>query len=244
MRGARPPHRAGQPWATFLRNHANEIWACDFLPVTDLPVISDTDWYTLYFSKGIYQEGESAARFLGLNLDAAEDGRVLQVVEDSPRARALARAFQFDQRSLGRMVKTTEPGYVCEALSNVPFRDTGRLIDASARKSAIQQLVRLRSDVLSIGAYQHDWVVGWPGSGVIDAELRERIFATLFTALRGQYSHFGRLLLVIDIVLQELLLCTRIFSDFSLGILIDQYGYPDPEDPAVRALYRGEVTER
>ncbi len=26
----------GQAWATFLRNHAHEIWACDFLPVTDL----------------------------------------------------------------------------------------------------------------------------------------------------------------------------------------------------------------
>jgi len=36
MRGARPPHRAGQPWAMFLRNHASEAWACDFLPVTDL----------------------------------------------------------------------------------------------------------------------------------------------------------------------------------------------------------------
>ena len=36
MRGARPPRRAGQSWATFLRNHAGEIWACDFLPVTDL----------------------------------------------------------------------------------------------------------------------------------------------------------------------------------------------------------------
>jgi len=36
MRDARPPQRAGQPWATFLRNHAGEIWACDFLPVTDL----------------------------------------------------------------------------------------------------------------------------------------------------------------------------------------------------------------
>ena len=32
----RPPQRAGQPWATFLCNHAGEIWACDFLPVTDL----------------------------------------------------------------------------------------------------------------------------------------------------------------------------------------------------------------
>src|SRR3954447_25949919 len=36
MRDARPPHRAGQTWATFLRNHAGEVWACDFLPVTDL----------------------------------------------------------------------------------------------------------------------------------------------------------------------------------------------------------------
>ena len=31
------PRPSGQPWATFLRNHAYETWACDFLPVTDLP---------------------------------------------------------------------------------------------------------------------------------------------------------------------------------------------------------------
>ncbi len=36
MRGARPPRRPGQGWATFLRNHAGAIWACDFLPVRDL----------------------------------------------------------------------------------------------------------------------------------------------------------------------------------------------------------------
>lgn len=35
MRDARPPRRAGQPWATFLRNHASDVWACDFHPVTD-----------------------------------------------------------------------------------------------------------------------------------------------------------------------------------------------------------------
>jgi len=35
-RAARPPRRAGQPWATFLRNHAAETWACDLLPVTDI----------------------------------------------------------------------------------------------------------------------------------------------------------------------------------------------------------------
>jgi transposase InsO family protein len=36
MRQARPPRASGQTWATFLRTHAADIWACDFLPVTDL----------------------------------------------------------------------------------------------------------------------------------------------------------------------------------------------------------------
>ena len=38
MRPPRPPHTGGrgQTWATFLRNHAHETWACDFLQVVDL----------------------------------------------------------------------------------------------------------------------------------------------------------------------------------------------------------------
>jgi transposase InsO family protein len=36
MRGARPPRRSGQTWATFLANHGKDIWAADFLAVTDL----------------------------------------------------------------------------------------------------------------------------------------------------------------------------------------------------------------
>lgn len=155
-------------------------------------------------------------------------------------ARSLSKALGFELRGLGRLVRTTEPGYFCASLSNVPFRMSGRLADASARKAAIHQLVALRSDILSIGSYSHDWVVGWPGSGILDTELRDRVFATLFTALRGQYAHFGRLLLVIDIVLQEMLLGTRAANEFSLGTLIERYSYPDPEDPAVRELYHGE----
>jgi len=38
LRDARPPQHTEQTWATFLRNHAGETWACDFLPVTDLLV--------------------------------------------------------------------------------------------------------------------------------------------------------------------------------------------------------------
>ena len=36
MRRARPPRPPGQGWGTFLRTHAREIWACDFLQLTDL----------------------------------------------------------------------------------------------------------------------------------------------------------------------------------------------------------------
>jgi hypothetical protein len=132
-----------------------------------------------------------------------------------------------------------KPGEIYNSMSNVPFRHTERFDDAGSRKAAIQQLLMLRTDVMSIGAYEHGWVVGWPGSGITDEELRERVFATLFTALRGQFSHFGRLLLVIDIVLQELLLGVRSNAEFSLGVLIDRYGYPDPEDPDVRAMFNG-----
>jgi putative transposase len=36
MRSERTTRPPGQTWKTFLRTHAQQIWACDFLPVTDL----------------------------------------------------------------------------------------------------------------------------------------------------------------------------------------------------------------
>ncbi len=36
MRQVRPARPRGQNWKTFLHTHAEQIWACDFLPVTDL----------------------------------------------------------------------------------------------------------------------------------------------------------------------------------------------------------------
>ena len=36
MKHVRLPRPGGQKWATFLRNYAREIWACDVLQVTDL----------------------------------------------------------------------------------------------------------------------------------------------------------------------------------------------------------------
>lgn len=36
LRRRRPPRSPSQDWNTFLKNHAKDVWACDFLPVIDL----------------------------------------------------------------------------------------------------------------------------------------------------------------------------------------------------------------
>ena len=71
------------------------------LPITDDPVISETDWYTLYFSKGFYQEGEAAARFLGSTKNLQADMNVLQIFRETGEGRALSAGFQETWQKLG-----------------------------------------------------------------------------------------------------------------------------------------------
>ncbi|MEW5746289.1 MAG: amino acid ABC transporter substrate-binding protein [Nitrospirota bacterium] len=69
-------------------------------PVTDYPVIADSDWYTLYFSKGLYQEGEAAARYLRSE-EIPETVPVVQVFRNTREGRVLAEAFRETRRKLG-----------------------------------------------------------------------------------------------------------------------------------------------
>ncbi|HEX2770465.1 MAG TPA: ABC transporter substrate-binding protein [Geobacteraceae bacterium] len=71
-------------------------------PITDFPVISGTDWYTLYFSKGFYQEGEAAARFLGTAAEFPPEKTVVQIFRDTGEGRAFSTGFQETWRDLGR----------------------------------------------------------------------------------------------------------------------------------------------
>jgi Periplasmic binding protein len=86
-----------QPVHQFCEEHRIP---CIF-PVTDYPVISDTDWYTLYVSKGIYQEGEAAARFVRRMAGQTPDMPVLQVFRDTRAGHALARGARDTLRELG-----------------------------------------------------------------------------------------------------------------------------------------------
>jgi hypothetical protein len=70
-------------------------------PYTDFPVISDRDWYTLYLSKGFYQEGEGAARFLNSMRQLAEHHKIIQIVRNSREGRSLADGFRKTWVDLG-----------------------------------------------------------------------------------------------------------------------------------------------
>jgi hypothetical protein len=73
----------------------------ELFPITEFPVISEKDWYTLYLSRGYYQEGEGAARYLHTMDEAVKDGAILQIVRDSREGRSLAQGFQVTWADLG-----------------------------------------------------------------------------------------------------------------------------------------------
>jgi hypothetical protein len=154
---------------------------------------------------------------------------------------ALSEALGFGNTELGMMLRITTPGDFYANLSHMPYRKTERPVDAPERRSAIGQLLMLRSDILSIGSYNEGWAMRFPGSGIIDTELRDRVYQVLFTALPSQYPVFARLLLVIDIVLQELLVGKRKSPEIDLSVLVEEYNYPNPNNPDVHTLYAQEA---
>ncbi len=90
-------YREWQPIHAFCESHQ---LPCLF-PITDLPVVSDTDWYTQYFSKGYYQEGQAAARYLDNLEETVPARRLLQILQEGPEARDLARGFRETWQELG-----------------------------------------------------------------------------------------------------------------------------------------------
>jgi len=71
--GARP-RPAGQPWSTFLENHAKDIWACDLLQTYDI-------WFRLVFAFFIVNLGTREVihamgdTFAVVSMDGATDSK-------------------------------------------------------------------------------------------------------------------------------------------------------------------------
>ena len=77
LRQARPPQNHGQSWATFLHNHAHEVWACDFLPVTDL-------WFRSLFAFFILELGSREVVHVGVTPHPTDQWIAQQLREATP----------------------------------------------------------------------------------------------------------------------------------------------------------------
>ena len=64
------------------------------LPITDDPVVTEKDWYTLYFNKGPYQEGLAAAHYLANQVTPGQAPHLLQIFPATPAGEALAKGFR------------------------------------------------------------------------------------------------------------------------------------------------------
>ncbi|MEP7292438.1 MAG: hypothetical protein ABI835_11680 [Chloroflexota bacterium] len=149
-------------------------------------------------------------------------------------AQALGTAIGLKKLPITKLVQSTAAGQIYNQIPNLPYRSGGRFVDAKDRKAALTQLMMLRADTLRMGTYNESWLGGWPGDGIQDNELRERVFAVMFTALQGQFNNFARLLLVIDIVIANLLFGFEELGEAQFTQLTAEHGYPDPRDERVR----------
>lgn len=94
---------SNQPWQPIHDFCEQQQLPCLF-PITQLPDVTGSGWYTFYFNKGYYQEGEASARFLSWE---ETGGAVVQIVQDSPAAAALAAGFNSAWSQSGRAPVTT-----------------------------------------------------------------------------------------------------------------------------------------
>jgi hypothetical protein len=77
------------------------------IPNTDFPALSRKSWYTLYLSRGYYDEGEAAAEYLSRVVEDGEGKAVVEVVRDSPEGLALSRGFLERWRESGHKPPVT-----------------------------------------------------------------------------------------------------------------------------------------
>ena len=114
MRQARPPRPHGQTWATFLRNHANAIWACDFLQVHDL-------FFRPLFAFVITELGSRRIVHVGVTRSPGDEWVAQQLREATPFGQAPKYLIRDNDAKYGQHFETVAVGSGIEVL-RTPIR--------------------------------------------------------------------------------------------------------------------------
>ncbi len=114
MRGERPPREPNQNWSTFLKNHANDVWACDFLPVVDL-------WFRTMFVFFIIELGTRRVVHFGITRSPTEQWVAQQFREATPNGVGPKFIIRDNDRKFGSAFDRVAKGTGIEVLK-IPYR--------------------------------------------------------------------------------------------------------------------------
>ena len=114
MRQARPSRPRGQTWATFLRNHAHEVWACDFLQITDV-------FFRPLFAFLITEVGSRRIMHVGVTRSPTDPWVAQQLREATPFGTAPKYLIRDNDAKYGSRFATVAAGTRIEVL-RTPFK--------------------------------------------------------------------------------------------------------------------------
>ena len=77
MREVRPPGKPSQTWETFIRNHTNDIWACDFLQLYDV-------WFRPIFAFFVVKHGSREVVHVNVTRSPSDAWAAQQLREATP----------------------------------------------------------------------------------------------------------------------------------------------------------------
>lgn len=168
----------------------------NIFPITERPVVSDSDWYTLYFDKGLYQEGEAAARFLKAK---QIDSSMIQIFKSGSRGEEIARGFEetwMRSGGTGLINKVFDSAddlsaqWMNEKISSAPATvllwledaDAGDLLQSGIFDNEAEKTLFVSSTLLN------------GETDVIPANIRDAVFLTHPYSLPGDYERKSKVL--------------------------------------------------
>ena len=114
MRQARPSLPRGQTWTTFLRNHAQDIWACDFVQLTDV-------WFRPLFAFVITELGSRRIVHVGATRAPTDEWVAQQLREATPFGAAPTYLLRDNDAKYGPRFEAVAAGSVITSL-RTPIR--------------------------------------------------------------------------------------------------------------------------
>ena len=109
MRQARPSLPRGQTWTTFLRNHAQDIWACDFVQLTDV-------WFRPLFAFVITELGSRRIVHVGATRAPTDEWVAQQLREATPFGAAPTYLLRDNDAKYGPRFEAVAAGSVITSL--------------------------------------------------------------------------------------------------------------------------------